>query len=88
PDDRVLAGAGSRVLRRPTLRAAAGAASLPSLAVDYWLPVPGQRRAALLHLDVPLLAPVPLLLALCDAIALAARFEDDGLPSAGRPPVA
>lgn len=53
--------------------------TVPSLAIDYWLTVPGERRAALLHLDLPLLAPVALLLALGDAIALAARFE----PSSG-----
>jgi hypothetical protein len=81
-DDRVLAAGRSRILRRPVVRevptdAAGGTAgsTVPSLAVDYWITVPGERRAALLHLDLPLLAPAALLLALGDAIALAARFE-------------
>lgn len=47
----------------------------PSLAVDCWITVPGARRVVLLHLDLPLVAPEPLLLALADAIAFAARFE-------------
>lgn len=79
-DDRVLSTARSRILRRPTVRAEHPDASVPSLAIDYWLTVPGDRRAALLHLDLPLLAPTELLLALGDAIALAARFaEPSGL---------
>jgi hypothetical protein len=75
-DDRVLDAGRSRILCRPIVRDAPhGAGSTPALAVDYWITVPGERRAALLHLDVPLVAPAVLLLALCDAIALAARFE-------------
>lgn len=73
-DDRVFTAGRSRILRRPRLHHG-GAHELPSLAIDYWITVPGARRAVLLHLDVPLLAPEALLLALCDAIALAARFE-------------
>lgn len=79
PDDRVLEAAGARILRRPLERAAGEHGgepeALPALAIDYWLTVPRQRRAVLLHLDVPLVAPAPLVLALGDAIALAARFE-------------
>lgn len=79
PDDRVLATADSRIVRRPSVRDAGdGEAALPALAVDYWITVPGRREAVLLHLDVPLLASVELLLGLCDAIALAARFEGAG----------
>lgn len=81
-DDRVLEAGGSRILRRPSVRDAPhGDGATPVLAVDYWVTVPGERRAALLHLDVPLLAPPALLLALCDAIALAARFEADEAPA-------
>lgn len=76
PDDRVLDAGRSRVLRRPVVRDAPhGDGATPALAVDYWVTVPGERRAALLHLDVPLVAPAALLLALCDAIAVASRFE-------------
>lgn len=86
PDDRVLSSARSRILRLPALRASDdGGATPPALAVDYWLTVPGRRRAALVRLDVPLLAPVPLLLALCDAIATAARFADDAPPEREHP---
>ncbi|MFJ6114366.1 hypothetical protein ACIQC8_09685 [Agrococcus sediminis] len=89
-DDRVLRSGASRILRRPTVREAGGAGELPALSVDCWITVPGDRRAALLHLDVPLVAPPQLLLALCDAIALAARFERplalaDELRRAARP---
>jgi hypothetical protein len=73
PGDRVLRTAESRVLRRATVRAGEEG-SPPSLAIDCWITVPGARRAVLLHLDLPLVAPEPLLLALGDAIALAARF--------------
>jgi hypothetical protein len=82
--DRVLVSAGSRILRRPSVREAGDReASLPALAVDYWLTVPGRREAVLLHLDVPLLASAPLLLGLCDAIAMAARFARAEGPAAG-----
>lgn len=83
-DDRVLDAGRSRILRRPSVRDAPhGDESTPALAIDYWLTVPGERRAALLHLDVPLLAPAALLLALCDAIALAARFEPGAATAEG-----
>ena len=74
-DDRVLEAGGSWILRRPSVRDAGDDGGLAALSVDCWITVPGERRAALLHLDVPLVAPVGLLLALCDAIATAARFE-------------
>lgn len=80
-DDRVLTTARSHILRRASMRHPAGdeeRGGVPSLAIDCWLTVPGERRAALLRLDLPVLAPVPLLLALGDAIALAARFERAG----------
>ncbi|MCH1884144.1 hypothetical protein [Agrococcus sp. ARC_14] len=77
-DDRVFRAGASRILRRPSIRDPGEEGTLPSLAADYWLTVPGERRAVLLHLDVPLLAPTELLLALCDGIALAARFEPTG----------
>lgn len=73
-DDRVLEAGRSWILRRPSVREP-GDGELAALSVDCWITVPGQRRAALLHLDVPLVAPTELLLALCDAIAIAARFE-------------
>ncbi|GAA1421999.1 hypothetical protein [Agrococcus citreus] len=62
----------------PAAGTVSAANTVPSLTIDYWLTVPGERRAALLHLDLPLLAPAALLLALGDAIALAARFEPTG----------
>ncbi|GAA2171309.1 hypothetical protein GCM10009846_04690 [Agrococcus versicolor] len=76
PDDRVLESPRSLVLRRPSVHVVDDQVlgPLPTLRVDYWITVPGERHARLVHAVAPETPFAPLLLALFDEIALGARF--------------
>lgn len=79
PDDRVLASPASLVLRRPMLEHVddPDVGVLPTLRVDYWVTVPGERHAVLVHAvapETPFAAP---LRDLFDAIVVGARFAAD-----------
>ncbi|QCR20091.1 hypothetical protein [Agrococcus sp. SGAir0287] len=79
PDDRVLRTPRSLVLRRPTLEhvEAEAVGRLPTLRVDYWVTVPGERHAMLVHAVAPETALAPLLRELFDEIIVGARFASD-----------
>lgn len=79
PEDRVLATPRSLVLRRPTIEHVADPelGALPTLRVDYWVTVPGERHAALVHAVAPETPFATLLRDLFDEIVVGARFASD-----------
>lgn len=79
PDDRVLASPASLVLRRPMLEPVddADLGVLPTLHVDYWVTVPGERHAVLVHAVAPETPFASLVRDLFDEIVVGARFRSD-----------
>ncbi len=56
------------------------------LSVDYWLPVPGTKRLALVNLATPLGEIAEVMLSFFDAIISAVWFDDTRIPVASRTP--
>ena len=79
PEDRVLASPRSLVLRRPSIEHVddPDLGALPTLRVDYWITVPGERHAVLVHAIAPDTPFAPLMRDLFDEIVVGARFASD-----------